>query len=347
MKGKSQASNFIKHQVNVRLEGFKPERLISQAAAEGIAIRHIHYKDETEVFFTVSGEGFRRMKKLAKSRYKFTVLSQRGAVPMMKGFWRRKMTVAGLALFFLLFFAQTLFVREINIIGCRSITETAIRQSIAEEGLYEGALRRFDCEAIEKKLFQSFDNIVWARVAYEGGYVEVQISESEQAPSETAGNTAPCDIVAETDCYIEQIYTYKGRGQVAKNDFVKKGDILISGTVPVEHPSYPVEEGEKLYHYTHASGKIVARVPYYYTFNIEGDLTESERNREAQRLLRQWTKENVPESAQIINKDFHFSKKKNIIKVYGTVETRQQVGIEKEIVIDEHKRGTEEDTGSR
>ena len=346
MKGKSQASNFIKHQVRVRLEGFRPERLISQAAAEGVTVRDIHYKDETEVSFTVSGEGFRRMKKLAKSRYKFTVLSQKGIIPAMICLRRSRMTVAGVALFLLLFFAQTLFVREINIIGCRSITETAIRQSIAEEGLYEGALKRFDCEAIEKKLFQTFDNIVWARVAYEGNYVEVQISESEQAPSETVGDSIPCDIVAETDCYIEQIYTYKGRGQAAENDYVKKGDILISGTVPIEHPSYPVEEGETLYHYTHADGKIVARVPYYYTFSLDSDLTEEERNKEARRLLRLWIKENVPESAQIINKDFHFTEKKNIISVYGTVETRQQVGIEKEIVIDEHKRGTEEDTGS-
>ena len=61
-------------------------------------------------------------------------------------------------------------------------------------------------------------------------------------------------------------------------------------------------------------------------------------------MLREWIAENIPESAQILNKDFHFDKKKNIIRVYGTVETRQQVGKEKEIVIDKHKRGTKEDT---
>ena len=49
----------------------------------------------------------------------------------------------------------------------------------------------------------------------------------------------------------------------------------------------------------------------------------------------------MPEDAQILNKDFHFDQK-NIIRVYGTVETREQVGIEKEIVIDRKERRTEE-----
>lgn len=347
MKGKSQESNFIRHRIRVRLDGFKPERLISQAMARGIGIRNITYKDETQVVFSVSSSGLKQMKKLAGSRYRFTVLKEGGAVPAVRKLRRRKMTIAGFALFLLLFFSQTLFVREINVIGCKGITETSIRQSIAEEGLYEGAFRNFDCSAIEKKLFQTFDNIVWARVAYEGGYVEVQISESEQAPMGDITDSAPCDIVARQDCYIERIYTYKGRAMVSESDFVKKGGILISGTVPIEHPSYPVKEGSKPVHYTHASGKIVARVPYYFNFYIERNPDKEARNKEAERLLRQWIKENIPKTAEILNKDFHFSAKKNIIRVYGTVETRQQVGIEKEIVIDKHKRGTKEGADRR
>lgn len=342
MKEKSQESNFIKHWVRIRIEGFKPERLISQAMAGGIGLRSIHYKDETEVNLTVARTHLPALKKLAGSKYKFTVMGQGGAVPAGKSLWKNKMAIAGMGLFLLFFFSQTLFVREINVIGCKTITETSIRETIAEEGLYEGALKRFDADGIERRLFQTYDTIVWARVAYEGSYVEVQISESEKGPDGDVDDTNPCNLVADKDCYIERIYTYKGRAKVKENDFVRKGGILISGKVPIEHPSYPVEEGEKLYHYTHADGKVVARVPYYFSFYMEAEKDEKTRNSRAQTLLRQWIKENVPESAEILNKDFHFYQKKNIIRVYGTVETRQQVGIEKEIVIDKDKRGTEE-----
>ena len=306
---KSQGLNFIKHQVRIKLEGFKPERLISQAAAKGILLRQIHYKDETEVYFTVSKENLRTLKKLAGSKYKFTQLKEGGIVCLLMKIKKSKVVIAGIGVFLLFFFSQTLFVREINVIGCKTITETSIRQMIAEEGLYEGALRRFDCDAVEKKLFQNFDTIVWAKVLYEGGYVEVRISEGKQAPAMETENRKPCDIVCEIDCYIERIYTYKGRSRVQTNDFVRKGDILIAGTVPIEHPSYPVEEGKTMEHYVHADGKIVARVPYYFSFYAEAGTTE----KRAETLLRQWIKENVPEHAEILNKDFHFDEKEDKI----------------------------------
>lgn len=343
MKGKSQESNFIRHWVRIRLEGFKPEKLISSAVAKGINLKEICYKDETEVYLTAAKGQLGALRKLAGSKYRLTVISQGGVIPSCRSVWKNKMAIAGLCVFLLVFFAQTLFVREINVVGCRTITETSIRQTLAEEGLYEGALKKFDADRIERRLFQDYETIVWARVAYEGNYVEVQISESRQVPLGEE-DRKPCNIVADKDCYIERIYTYKGRAKVRENDFVRKGGILISGKVPIEHPSYPVEEGKKLWHYTHADGKVTARVPYYYSFVMKPQKDEKSRNKEAQRLLRQWIKENVPESAEILNKDFHFDAKKNIIKVYGTVETRQQVGIEKEIVIDKHKRGTEKNS---
>lgn len=367
MKGKSEASNFIRERVRIKLEGFKPERLLSKAAARGVRIRNAVYIDETLVHLTVSREGLDTLKKLAGSAYRFTVLERHGAKAGADRIKRSRLTVAGICLFLLFFSVQSLYVREINVIGCRSITETSIREAVAEEGLYEGARRNFDCDAIERMLFETFDEIVWANVAYDGGYVEVQISESRQAPAAEKNREKPCNIVAETDCYIERIYTYRGRALVAENDFVRKGEIMITGKIPVEHPSYPVKEGKKLYHYAHAEGKIVARVPYYFSFYLPPEVScgntaeaaaENAENeprevsgednvsgkREAEAALRRWIKENIPGKAEILKKDFHFDEKKNIIRVYGTIETRQQVGMEKEIVIDKHERRTEKDT---
>ncbi len=80
---------------------------------------------------------------------------------------QEKMMIAGMAIFSL-FGAQTLFVREINVIGCKSITESSIRECLREEGLYEGSRKNFDCDAIEHRLFKEFDNIVWAKSGLRG-----------------------------------------------------------------------------------------------------------------------------------------------------------------------------------
>lgn len=356
MKATSRESNFIRHWVRIRLQGFKPERILTQAIERGAALRDIRYRDETEVYFSMAEEDFSMLKKLAGSRYKLTVVREGGVRPSVKKLLARKLAAAGLAIFLIVAGVQSLFVREINVIGCRTITESQIRECIAEEGLYEGAMKRFDCDEIERKLFSEFDNVVWARVAYEGNYVQVEISESEQIPALDASRERPCSIVAEQECYIENVYTYKGRAKVQSGDFVRKGQVLISGKVPIEHPTYPLEKDEKPVHYVHAEGKVVARVPYYFSFYMEGaggsKSDDSEAGaadeKKAQAMLRHWIKENVPENAQILNKDFHFAVKKNIIRVYGTIETRQRVGIEKEIAIDksesESKSGSESGT---
>lgn len=349
MRATSRESNFIRHWVKVRLQGFKPEQILTQAIERGAALREIRYKDETEVYFRVAEEDLSMLKKLAGSRYRLTVVREGGVRPQVRKLLGRKLAAAGVALFLIVAGFQSLFVREINVIGCRTITESQIRSCLAEEGLYEGAMKRFDCDEIERKLFSEFDSVVWARVAYEGNYVQVEISESEQIPAADASREKPCSIVADQECYIENVYTYRGRAKVQSGDFVRKGQVLISGRVPIEHPTYPLEKDEKPEHYVHAEGKVTARVPYYFSFYME---RAAEEKKQAQAMLRDWIKENVPENAQILNKDFHFAVKKNIIRVYGTVETRQRVGIEKEIDIDksesesksESRSGTEENT---
>ncbi len=337
MKG----SIFTSHWLRVRIDGFRPEKLLTETMKKGAAFRSITYRDETEAYLTVDRQGYRLLKKMAKSRYRITIIKEGGTAVVIKKFRMNRMLTVGLVLFVLFYLVQSAFVKEINIIGCDTITEDSIRKVLREEGLYEGCLKTFDCDKIEKRLFQEYDHIVWAKVAYQGKYVQVEISEGEKEKGRLIDRERPCHLVAEQDCYIEKVYTYKGSGHVKEGDFVTKGGVLISGIVPIEHPSYPIEEEESAVHYVHAEGKVIARIPYYFSFYVEPDSTEAEI--EAQ--IRQWIQKNVPETAEILNKDFQFEAKKNIIKVYGIIETRQQVGVEKEIVIDNRQNtGNEENS---
>lgn len=334
-------SNFTRHWVRIRLDGFRPERLISQAADQGIPIKEIQWHDESEVYLTIPKIQYKHFRKLAKSKYRLTVVNEGGVTATMQRLKRNKLAAAGFVLAVVFYFVQLGFVKEVNVLGCETIPEDQLRAVLAEEGLYEGAAKTFDCDKIEARLFQAYDRIVWAKVSYQGRYVQVEIAEGEVQAKALPDRSKPCDIVAERDGYIEKIRPYMGRSMVAEGDFVKKGDILIAGTMPIEHPSYPVDEETLAYYYVHAEGEIYARVPYYFSFHMKQGSTEVE----AEAEIRQWAKENVPENAEILNKDFHFDAKKNIIKVYGMIETRQKLGIEKEINIDKRQEsGNEENS---
>ena len=51
----------------------------------------------------------------------------------------------------------------------------------------------------------------------------------------------------------------------------------------------------------------------------------------------------MPEDAEILNKDLNFSYKENIIEVSVTIEVRQQIGEEQEILIGEESTDTSGD----
>ena len=61
--------------------------------------------------------------------------------------------------------------------------------------------------------------------------------------------------------------------------------------------------------------------------------TKKQVQAKANQQIRQWAKENLPENAQILNKDLNFSYKENIIEVGVTIEVRLQIGIEQELLI--------------
>lgn len=305
------------------------------ALSKNLSCRNVSYRDETEHYCTLSMKDYRKLKKLAGHGYRLTIIKEGGVRPGLRNLRMNKLMLCGVALFILFYLIQFSMIREINIQGCETIPEDELRAVLKEEGLYEGCMKTFDCDGIERRLFKEFDQIVWARVAYQGSFVQVEIAEGKIQQKKILNREQPCHIIAEQDCYIEVIRTFKGRAKVEKGEFVQKGGILISGEVPIEHPSYPVEEDTPKYHYVHAEGEVTARVPYYYSIYVEPSATEEQQEAE----IRMWIEKNIPENAEILNKDFHFVSKKNIIKLYGMIETRQPVGIEKEINIDK-RQGT-------
>ena len=60
--------------------------------------------------------------------------------------------------------------------------------------------------------------------------------------------------------------------------------------------------------------------------------TQKQAKAKAEQQIRVWAKENLPENAEIVKKSLNFIQKENIIEVGVTLEVRQQIGKEQEIV---------------
>lgn len=330
------------HIVKINIEGFKIDRLLDAAMAKRIRIKQVSLISETKVTCYVESDDLEELRKLAKPLYKITVVSNSGLVYRLKGLTKNFVLIC-LALFtVMLVICQSFFVKTIEISGYKGIPEVELRECLEEAGIREGSfIPRINWNSAENHIYDVFPEVSWLQLVYDGRKVILNISEGEIiAIEENPWVDKPkyyCNIVADYSGYIEKINTYRGIALVEPGDYVEEGQILILGCVPIKE-KYHVEDADTEY-LVKSKGEIWAVIPHRLSFKEElyddNNRVRSEKQiiEKTEQLIRAWAKENLPENAEILNKDLNFCYKENIIEVGVTLEIRRQIGEEQEILI--------------
>ena len=91
---------------------------------------------------------------------------------------------------------------------------------------------RLHCDVIEKSIRQKHPDISWVSAEEKGSLLVISIKEANpEAGRERAGRI--CHLVAEKSGIVKKIVVNRGVACVKPGQKVKKGQILISGIVPV------------------------------------------------------------------------------------------------------------------
>lgn len=353
MKGQFKELSFGSHNVEVMIEGIRLERLLEKAMGEGLTLKSIRVINSTTMTCRISGKELKKLRRLAGHLYRITIRKERGPGPSLRSFFRRPLLVTGSLLILGLVTLQSFFIREIRIEGYRAIPEEKLYQCLEEVGIYEWAFRpKIDWTEAKETLYDTFPEITWVQLGYRGRLVVLNLSEttSDVIEEGEAGDTIELiekdvyvDIVAEEAGYVERILPYYGKALVEQGDYVEKGQILITGKVPLEPTTF--EENAPTEYFVKAKGTVWATVPYRLIFRqerylfgeSEGGLvlnrvekTDQEAERKLEQQIRLWAKENLAESAEILNKSLKFSRDGNIIEVCVTLEVRREIGTNRE-----------------
>lgn len=341
--------NFSVHQVTIKIEGFRIDKLLDRGMKAGICFRNIKYDSPLAATLEITPYDLEKLKKISGALYRISVVKQKGIGFKLKNFLKQPLKVIGIIITCTLVISQSFFVKTIEVNGYKAIPETALRQALAEVGIEEGSYRpNINWKDAEEFLYDSFPQITWLKLVYDGRKVFLNIAETGDDGEEIApARQYYCNIVAAESGYIETINAYRGLALVEAGDYVHKGDVLISGYVPTEPTVY--DEDYPKYYYVKSKGEITATIPYRLTFNQERyvsaagnkenlvtnkrEKTEEEINKKAEQQLRLWVKENLPENAEILSKSLNFSYKESIIEISMTLEVRTQIGKEQEIEI--------------
>lgn len=231
-----------------------------------IPLRNIKIKNNIEMTIKIKKSDFAFFNKIAKNVYKISIISEGGYIPLLSVILNNKARVCGILVFILIIYFQTFFISEIRIDGYEVFTEREIRECLKEVGMFEGCSKSLDLEKIKLDMYDKLDNVSFVGINLKGCLAEVKIVEGT-INLEKIDKSKPCNIVASKEGYVYKVTPIEGIRAADTGAYVRKGDIVIAGTIPIESTAYGQPESDLTERYVHAEGTVLAKIPYRFIFN--------------------------------------------------------------------------------
>lgn len=262
---------YFRGYVEVALQGYAPERFFNLCSNHNILIWDLRQEGDV-YYFHISVDGFRSLKPLLKKSGTHVKISRKNGIPFF--FFRyRKRKILFLSVFICMMILYTLsrFIWKIRINGNDSVTDDSLLQFLEEkQSSYGTPVSDIDCTKLEEEIRSCFKSIIWTSVKREGTTLTIDVQENLVVVSQSSNTKLPedfqeqkqvgYDLTALHDGTIESIYVRKGTPLVRQGDTVKKGDVLVSGALPIYDDSGTLID----YQYRTADADIQLRTDYAY-----------------------------------------------------------------------------------
>ena len=212
------------------IRGAAPLRCLNALGEAGIEAKRAERADEFTLRLTLDERDYSAAVAIAaRSQCELARISSRGGALLARRLRRRIALLTAAVVCFALLAAGSLFVWEIDISGCESVTEGEVRRALASAGVAEGSFwPAWDADAVKNHLLLEIPELAWAGVSVSGSRAEVRVRERIERP-ELASDGAPGSITAAASGIIERMEVYEGAPAVSVGDAVAVGETLVSG----------------------------------------------------------------------------------------------------------------------
>lgn len=237
----------------------EPEAFLNLLRKSIYSVSDLRYKGG-RIFGNIYRADFPGIQKLAEENgVLISVSAKRGGIFTLRKYRFRTGIAIGLALSLALVFYLSNIVMAVEVYGNESLTDKQIISILKDNGIRIGAfLPAIDLRETERRIVSSVDDIAWIGIRSSGCIIQAEISEMDDPP-EMISTRTPCNVVSARDAQIVEIRSVDmGMLVPMLYDGVKKGDILISGTV---------EDGKGGVYLSHAMGEIIGRYSEKVTFS--------------------------------------------------------------------------------
>lgn len=272
---------YIRGYVTIKVWGYSTERLLNLCGNHDILVWDIVNHGDYDTM-NISVQGFFALKPLLKKTgTKASVLKRYGLPFFASKMGRRKIFVAGFICCMLFWMMTAGFIWNIRIEGNYVLTEDILLDYLEKKGIHVAMKKsRLQIEEVEKALREDYDVITWTSVQIQGTTLVIYIKENEMPNydqssqpygAESASETKGMDLIATRSGTVSYIITRSGVPQVALGDTVEKGDVLVSGAVPVYNEDTTIRK----YQYVQADADITLR--YTESVSVKKDILYEEK----------------------------------------------------------------------
>ncbi|WP_017472610.1 sporulation protein YqfD [Amphibacillus jilinensis] len=238
--------SWLKGVITIKVKGHYPERFFDLCTRHEIKGWSIKKISNTECLGDINLSDLKRVRQLRrKTRYKLSFVSKKGLPFLFSQLQKMKILVLSFWVAFLIFIYLSQSIWMINIDGIPVETEKQLRQSLDEYGVKKGRLKLFieDSSAIQQRLLADYPNLLWVGIKQDGIIYKLDVVPKRQVDEEELINRE--HLYAKKDGVISEMFVAKGRPLVEINDYVKKGQLLVTGELNQKDEKDEDEKDEK------------------------------------------------------------------------------------------------------
>ncbi|MBP3326361.1 MAG: sporulation protein YqfD [Coprococcus sp.] len=206
-------------------------RLLNLMKNRKIDVWGISENPDTCTFF-INRKDINELEKIAeKADVEYKIQKEYGLPVNIKKNKKRFSLLIGIIIFGILIYMESLFIWNISIAGEDDYTKDEILQALSDMDISYGSYKKeIDTVELERLLREHFSELAWISCSIRGTSLYIDVKETLDVFTDTS-LTVPSNIIAVKDCSIYSIVTSEGTPVAKIGDDVKKGDILVSGTV--------------------------------------------------------------------------------------------------------------------
>src|SRR5699024_3890896 len=217
------------------VEGNGIEKVLQACIDQGYPIWDVTRKEKSVYRITIFRQHVTYITNLLEN-HGMTIIkvTNKGGLQFLQYIKQRKTLFIALFICTVLLFLLMNTAWKIQINGVSTHLEDKINTQLADKGLYQGAWVRQlpPLEKLQEELLHELPELLYVGIRKQGVFYHIEAIEKKiETPLQSSDAK---QLVAKKSGIIEKMFISSGQSLVERNDFVKKGDILVSNEIEVE-----------------------------------------------------------------------------------------------------------------